>query len=249
MPVSGRSGADGSFSTPTSTTSNHLLGPKVAERVIQIRDHLPEREFTNLHQLQDIRGIGEDKFASIMDAFNKPSSHLLTDALEQSESGSKPPGLLIPQTTYLESSQAYNILCTSAYALRELVSAQLMQLARGMNLSAVVQKMLDQSMQQAFIESYDNRDSGAALALALWLYQFKADDCFPFARALDACNRYIGPAVQTSGYQLQLWIIKPLEQSLLFPNGAPSALPVVGDQSECSVTLWLGHLAPEAPTP
>ena len=222
-----------------------LIGKKVAARILDTRDHLGDGIFTHLHQLRDIRGVGADKFASIMEVFNRPSSQKLIDALNQTGLSVDSARLLVPQTGYVQSVVAYEELTGNAYIFREHIASRLATLARQMGHTPLAEKMLEQSMQHAFIEPYDNNDSGAALALALWLYQFKADECFPFPKALDACRAYIGHSTRSGSSPMQLWLIKPLDQTLLYPGGAPAALPVVGHEAERSLTLWLAHLDPE----
>jgi hypothetical protein len=228
-------------SDPGARSHDHLIGQKVAARILETRNLLPGMAFSTLGQLRDIRGLGEDKYRAILKAFSRPSASVLTDALAQAKLPGQSRAHLYPLTTYPSDEASYQELITTPYALKEWVTTHLLAYAGRRGHGALVCKMLDQSIQQAFVEGSDNSDSGAALALALWLYQFQADDCFPFPAALEACTRYIGPAAGEGPF-MRLWLIKPLDQGLLFAGGGPAAWPVAGHDGERSVTVWLGGM-------
>jgi competence ComEA-like helix-hairpin-helix protein len=41
------------------------IGPAMAQRIVEFRHHLPNKQFTRLNQLQHIRGIGNKTFETI----------------------------------------------------------------------------------------------------------------------------------------------------------------------------------------
>ena len=220
----------------------YFLGHKVAERILEMRENLPGRRYSNLKQLRDVRGLGADKFKTILQSFNLPSALLFVNSLYEKKILSKNNWTLQPHTLFFEEREEYQEHAHDPCRLKAKVQDLLATLAQKHECSAAESRLVHHLIENAFPDAYTNSTDEAALALALWFYQFDADNWFSQERIREECQTYFSLYRGSHPWRMDLYLLKPFDHSLLLQGLAPKALPVVCTEAELSITIWLSGL-------
>lgn len=223
-------------------SQDYFLGHKVAERILEMRDHLPSKRYTNLKQLRDVRGLGADKFKTILEVFNLPSALLFVNGLYEKGILSQNNWTLQPYTIFFEEKDAFLEKTRTPCLLKTQVQKMLSGMAQKRELPNAERRLLHHLIEHAYPDAYDNQTEDAALALALWFYQFDADNWFSFERIREECQNYFRLYQGSHPWRMDLYLLKPFDHSLLMNGLAPKSLPVVCVEAELSVTIWLSGL-------
>lgn len=221
---------------------DYFLGHKVAERILEMREILPGKRYSNLKQLRDVRGLGSDKFKTILQSFNLPSAQLFVNGLYEKKVLSKDNWTLQPHTLFFEKRAEFLEITHDSCRLKSRVQNMLAELAQKHERPVAERRLLHHMTESAFSDTYTNSTDEAALALALWFYQFDADNWFTIEKIQEECQTYFGLYRGSHTWRMDLHLLKPFDHSLLIDGLAPKALPVVCAEAELSVTIWLSGL-------
>lgn len=217
-------------------TKDYGIGPVVAGRIIKRRKELPRWRFTELSQLNGIKGFGQDKFEDLVDTFSISSAEHLRYVIE-----SKPILYENFPFTYhainFSDDQEFQEQTADEASLRKLVASHIEHLASRKN---VAEKDLAKARAQiasAYIEKFFTAFQGA-YAWAVWFYGFDADNWFGFDQMRIPLESYL----YENGDDPALYLFKGFENKLILRGISVLDLPVVVHPVEKTVYLWAAEL-------
>ncbi|MEM6804241.1 MAG: hypothetical protein AAF696_22745 [Bacteroidota bacterium] len=212
------------------------IGAVVAGRIIRKRKTLPRWRFTELSQLNDIKGFGQDKLEDLAETFSLNSAERLLYIIRTS------PILYenFPFTYWaitFEDDKSFKAATESEDRLRSLVKSQISNLSTRQELSNENQQKAQDQIQHAYIEEFNTAFLGA-YAWAVWFYGFDADNWFGFDQMRIPLEAYLSE----SDAEPMFYLFKGFENSLITRGITVLDLPVVVNPAEKTVYLWTAEL-------
>jgi hypothetical protein len=204
---------------------------------------LPFRRFTDLQQLDDIRGVGAGTLQDLVYSFGTTAAAYFKREMYASGTIYETNWPLEYFRYELPDAAAFNALANDVTALRTFVidKVQTESTAKGLPSSATNQMV--QELQSAYPDYYSNGSYEAAYALALWFYRFDADNWFSWARIQEQTTAYFDYHMGGNPWQMDLYLFKGFVNRGLVPPGISAKdLPIVVNRAEQSVTFWISAL-------
>ncbi|MEL6253725.1 MAG: hypothetical protein AAFR87_17080 [Bacteroidota bacterium] len=217
-------------------TKDYGIGPVVAGRIIRQRKTLPGWRFTELSQLNGIKGFGQDKFEDLLDTFSISSAEHLQYVIQSTPILFENFPFTFHAITF-ESDKEFKDETKDDTKLRNLVAANIEHLATREKISeGDIQKAKDQ-IGSAYIEKLYTPFLGA-YAWAVWFYGFDADNWFGFDQMRIPLEAYLSE----SDTDPVLHLFKGFDNGLIVRGISVLDLPVVVNPVEKTVYLWTAEL-------
>ncbi len=219
-----------------------IFTTKVAKRILEVRNSLPNAQFQSLEQIDAIPGVGPDKIEDLTYTFGRPAS-------EAFESNLFEKGLLYENWTVVryefasETDEAYRAIVDNPAAFRNTVH----QLATRASMetqghASEEAERITGSILTDYIDTYTNSTPEAALAFALWFYRVDADNWFSFNRMLAETTLFFD--YHSDAYSpIELRLFKGFDNNVLINLVNPKDLAITVNDAERVITLWVVGLA------
>jgi len=210
------------------------IGPTVAKRIIDRRWELPSRRYTELSQLEDIKGFGQDKLDDLVESFNLPSAERFKMRLFQQRILFENFDLQY-QIIRLPGDHSLQQVIKDPVLLREQVLEAVAAFLEGENEDA------RQQLEQAYVDPYLSANV-ASYAMALWFYKFDEDNWFTFDRIRTEIAHYLDLSFEYAPGPVLL-MVKGFDQALVMRSGITVLdIPVVVNASENAIYCWFAQL-------
>lgn len=215
------------------------IGEKVAERILKARNDLPGRHFQNLKQVEAVPGLGKDKILDLMHAFKKPAAQAFRSSMYN--------GVILNNweleyfTSIFENEAAFQEIIDSKSSLAEFVGDQVEQISLERYSNSKAAELAGELVERCYDEYFPDSHFGA-YALALWFYQFDADNWFSFERVLKETEKYLNFYPEWED-RLELHLYKGFDNTGVLVDPVTQVdLPVVINRGERAITIWTCQL-------
>lgn len=212
------------------------IGEAVAQRIIQRREELPNRRFTQLSELDNIAGLGKDKIDDLVQFCSIPRAELFLRAMRS---------YVLPSNFELAYTsipfEAAEPFLDSEEIFREWLMSKILEgFAREEKLTEEDLFKLAMQLQNAYVDEYEDGYIGS-FAFALWFMRYDADNWFTFEQVREQTERYLQSPFTGDNQFLQFY--KGVENGRFFTGGiAVKDLPVTFNYDEQTYTIWVGRL-------
>lgn len=215
---------------------------QLARRVLQTRDALPGRRFTEIAQIDAIPGVGPDKMDDLEFTFGTPAAEALERSLFDT-------GLLLENWTLLryewqlETQEEYRAIVDDAEQFRETVLRLAVRAAMETNGFTDEEALRAcASIRTAYVDAYTNSTEEASIAFALWFYRFDADNWFTFDEMQALMADYFAYHAWPFA-NMELRLFKGFDNHAFFSLITSTDLAVTVNDAEQVITLWVVGLA------
>jgi hypothetical protein len=215
------------------------IGEKVAEHLLKARTELPGRRFGNLKQVEDVPGVGKDKILDLMHAFRQPAAQAFHSGMYN--------GVILNNweleyfTSIFEDDTAFQKVIDSKSSLAEFISEQVEQISLERYSNSKAAELAGELVERCYDEHFPDSHFGA-YALALWFYQFDADNWFSFDRVLKETEKYLNFYPEWED-RLELHLYKGFDNTGVLVDPVTQVdLPVVINRGERAITIWTCQL-------
>lgn len=216
---------------PNSGGTGSSIGEVVAKRILAHRNTLIPRFFREFSQLDDVQGLGPDKFKDLAYTFRHTAAEEFTHKLFHG---------VIHENWKIErhdrvfsDAELFQQISHDPLQLRKVIGEMLLEIAetkfKGDNLLNLVPYLLTDT----YLDHYQTQDAGK-YAWALWWYRFDSDNWFSFDRICAAIADYLGTYWNE---EIELVLVKGFQGGRLWRSGVTD-LPVTLNKAEQTISLW-----------
>ncbi|MEM7572766.1 MAG: hypothetical protein AAF433_07690, partial [Bacteroidota bacterium] len=115
--------------------------------------------------------------------------------------------------------------------------------AREREVTEAARAAMLQELENAYIDDYHNSSPNATYALALWFYEFDADNWFSWEGIQEQTAVYFDHNSTTYPWFMELYFFKGFtNRGIVNPGICPEDLPVVVNHAEQSISFWVSAL-------
>jgi len=235
---------DGTIKDDPSDGPGRTIGRTVAHRILRTRNELrPFRRFTEFEQLDRIPGIGEGTIKDLVYTFGIPAAQAFRDRM-YSDSIIYEANWPLEFFRYeIEDLEAFNELASNETAFREWLVQRVGELCGERQVKEKDCDSMLEDLREAYLDKYFNGTPAAGYALALWFYQFDADNWFSWDRIQEVCIDYFNHHGGAYPWEMELRLMRGFTQrGIIQPGITPDALPVVFNWPEQCITIWFSAL-------
>ena len=224
---------------PGTGTGKYVIGEVVAQRILDQRNLLTGRQFTDIEQLMDIQGMGVDKFHDLVYTFSVPAAEAFKEGMYTNVIGEN--WILEAHTTRFEDSTEFMNLVNDPEAYQKWLAKEIGEIAEEKygikNAGKIARKMLNHSCPVDY-------ESGhlASYAFALWFYRFDQDNWFGFEDVREQAELYLD-FMPNPEERIALSMYVGFEnRNFLAHSVTVTDLPVVVNYAEQAITIWTAQL-------
>ena len=169
---------DGTIRDDPSDGPGTTMGRILAARILRERNKLPTRRFTDLEQIDKIRGVGPGTIKDLVYSFGVSADEAFQTSMYESRTIYQENWPLEYFRFPFEDQKDFSALAQDNEKMRTFIIEKVEEVCQERSVAEEkCQEMLDE-LQAAYIDSYSNSTPIAGYALALWFYDFDADNWF-----------------------------------------------------------------------
>jgi len=235
---------DGTIKDDPSDGPGYTIGRQLADRILRTRKELkPFGRFTEFEQLDNIPGLGRGTLQDLVYSFGTSAAQAFRDYMYGEYVIYEANWPLEFFRYEIEDKATFNEIARNDERFREWMGQQIGQLCGKRGVKEKDCNSMLQDLQTAYIDRYFNGTPAAGYALALWFYQFDADNWFSWERIQEACIRYFNHHSGAYPWEMELRLLRGFTQrGIIQPGITPDALPVVFNWPEQCITIWVSAL-------
>lgn len=226
------------WKTSDKDADEYGLGETVAQRIIDARNSLERKKFTDLSAFEEIPGLGHEKLKDIVSTFSIPAADLFLRDMRKGviQSNFELTYYSIP----FDQPASFEAVVSNPRLFKYTVAKYAKELAsEGVSQEKLV--AAEESLRSSYVETYKNGFVGS-YAFALWFFRFDADNWFTFEQVRTCTESYLDITLLSSDRQ-ELHLFKGFQAGEILVGGiCPEDLPVVVNHDEHLITLWGGQL-------
>ncbi|MFK7797737.1 MAG: hypothetical protein AB8E82_09795 [Aureispira sp.] len=233
---------DGSIQDDPVDGHGNTMGTTLAARILAVKNNLPSRRFEDLEEIDAIQGVGVGTIQDLVYSFGQIADAAFKKALY--ESGTLQENWPIAYFRYtIQDSTLFEQTVNDPNSLRIFVLNKVLAEGQANAVPEVEQEQMLEEVAMAYIDTYSNSTPAAAYALALWFYQFDADNWFSWEQIQAQTIAYFEHNMQTHPWMMDLHLLKGfVNRGILKPGVSAKDLPVVVNWAEQSISFWVSAL-------
>jgi len=219
------------------------ISANLAARILRERSRFGFRGFTDFAQIDGIRGVGDGTVQDLLCTFNVSAAAAFQQKMYDDHVIYRENWPLEFFRYEIEDKEEFEKMVFDDQLLRNFVGEKIIELSeqRGVDQALCDQMVTDISA--AYIDKYSNSIPTANIALALWFYEFDADNWFSWERILEVTAYYLDYYARTNNSEMELRFFKGfVNRGIIQPGITPDDLPVVLNYAEQCVTIWFSTL-------
>lgn len=234
---------DGTIQDDPSDGPGSTMGPALAARILRERNLLPSRRFSDLEEIDRISGVGPGTIKDLVYSFGISADEAFQKSMYESGTIYQENWPLEFFRFTIEDKDTFTTLAQDQEKLRAFVLEKVDEVSKEREVTDEnIGKMLQQ-LKGAYIDNYSNSSPTASYALALWFYEFDADNWFSWEGIQEQTLGYFDHNAATYPWFMDLYFFKGFQNLGIIPPGiCPDDLPVVVNWAEQTVTFWISGL-------
>lgn len=230
---------DGSIQDDPTDGPGNTLGRTLAARIIRTKNTLPKSRFTDFNQVANIQGIGQGTLDDLVFSFGDAAAEYFRTQMYANNVIYEENWPLQYYRTVIEDKNEFTHVISDPERLKEWVAGTVKEYCESSKRDC--SEMLSQ-LQNAYIDQYHNSSPTAAYALALWFYEFDADNWFSWERIQEQTLKYFDYHMGAYPWYMELYFFKGVKQNLIKPGICPDDLVMVVNWPERAITIWVSAL-------
>lgn len=224
---------------PETGTGRYVIGEVVAQRILDRRNSLPGHRFSELRQLDDIRGLGNDKIHDLIFSMSVPAADAFRNALYLNVIREN--WLVDHHSVRFEDEQQFLDLVSDQKIFRDWIEGQAACMARDRTHDSRLHAEVRRRLRESSLETYEIGEVGA-MALAMWFYKVDADNWFNFEQVLRETRLFIDFMPDFLD-RTELRVFEGFRnQGILAGPVTVTGLPVTVNFSEQIISIWTVQL-------
>lgn len=235
---------DGTIKDDPADGPGYTLGRKLAGRILRTRNALrPIPRFRKFEEFDSIPGVGPGTIDDLVYTFGTPAAEafrtrMYTDAVIYEANWP------LEYFRYpIANKTQFQELAANEEAFHNWVAEKVGELCGEREVSEENCSLMQADLGNAYVDTYHNTTPAPAYALALWFYEFDADNWFSWERIQEACHTYFDHHGGLYPWEMQLRFFKGFtNRGIIQPGITPDDLPVVVNWPEQCITLWFSAL-------
>ena len=234
---------DGTIQDDPSDGPGKTLGRTLAARILRERNLLPRRRFSSLEQIDNIRGVGPSTLQDLVYSFGKTADETFRNSMYESGTIYQENWPLEYFRYAFEDQETFRSLVQDKAQLRTFIQDKVLEVSQEREVAQDNCDAMLADLEKAYIDTYSNSTPIAGYALALWFYDFDADNWFSWERIQEQTIAYFDHNMNTDEWSMDLHLFKGfINRGIIQPGISPNALPVVVNWAESSITFWISEL-------
>lgn len=232
---------NGPIEDDPSDGAGRTIGPTLAARILRERNNLRWRRFREFEELDAIAGVGEGTIKDLAYSFGKTAAQAFQEQMYDGTIYRENWTLEYEQTTF-DKQETFTGLVNDEAAFRVWMEAKVREIAAERGVEEEKIKTMTSQISSTYMDTYFNGTPAAGYALALWFYEFDADNWFSWEGIQKPTEAYFS---HHSGYpwEMELRFFKGFKQlGIIRPGITPEDLPVVVNWPERAITIWFSAL-------
>lgn len=234
---------DGTIKDDPSDGPGNTVGRTLAARILRERSQLPRRRFTDLEQIDNIRGVGPGTMEDLVYSFGISADESFQKSMYESNTIYKENWPLEYFRFTIEDQKKFSAIAQDHEKLRQFVKEKVDEVAAERAVTSENAREMADQLKTAYIDTYSNSTPIASYALALWFYEFDADNWFSWERIQEQTIGYFNHNSNTYPWFMDLYFFKGFRnRGIVSPGISPEDLPVVVNWAEQAITFWVSEL-------
>lgn len=234
---------DGTIQDDPADGPGNTLSRTTAARILRERNLMPRRRFTDLAEIDQIRGVGPATMEDLVYSFGKSADEAFRQSMYESGTIYEENWPLEFFRYTIEDEEIFRNTAQDKILLRRFIEEKVAEACEMRQVPAEDCEAMLRELNEAYIDTYSNSTPAAGYALALWFYEFDADNWFSWERIQEQTLRYFDHNGKTDPWFMELHLFKGFRNRGLIPPGiSPDDLPVVVNWAEQAITYWVSAL-------
>lgn len=234
---------DGTIQDDPSDGPGTAMGRTLAARILRERNQLPRRRFADLAEIDAIRGVGPGTIKDLVYSLGRSADQTFKQSMYDS-------GTIYAENWPLEyfrytfdDQSEFSALAQDNARLRTFVRDKVAEVCGEKNVPNAQRDEMLADVDNAYIDDYSNSTQVAAFALALWFYEFDADNWFSWEGIQAQTESYFNHNASAYPWFMDLHMFRGFVNRGIVPSGiCPPDLPVVANWAEQSISFWISAL-------
>lgn len=234
---------DGTIMDDPADGPGRVFGPALAARILRTKNELPRRQFSSFEEIDAIRGVGPDVIQDLVYSFGKTADETFRNSMYET-------GTIYMENWPLEyfrfeigDKDTFYELTHNREQLRQFIMEKVAQVSKERGVSAENTEAMLTDLKQAYIDDYSNSTPIASYALALYFYDFDADNWFSWDTIQKQTLGYFDHYMNTNNWSMELFQFRGFRnRGIIEPGIAPEVLPVVATEAELAISFWITAL-------
>ena len=235
---------DGTIQDDPSDGPGNTMGRTLAARILRVRNEIrPFRRFMEFSQLDDIKGVGEGTLKDLVYSFGTSAAAAFRNRMYDDSVIYEANWPLEYFRYEFDDSEAFNELAHDKEAFRSWVAERIAEISTEREVDVEKRDLMVADINNAYIDTYHNTIPAPGYALALWFYEFDADNWFSWERIQEACIFYFDYYSGSHPWDMELRFFKGFtNRGIIQPGISAEDLPVVVNWPEQAITIWFSEL-------
>lgn len=219
------------------------IGATLAARILRERQKYGFRGFTAFEQLDQIKGVGEGTIKDLVYTFSDTAAEAFRSKMYDDMVIYRENWPLEYFRYEIEDKEEFEKMAFDDALFRSFVEEKIVALSEERGIDQAHCTKMVENIKTTYIDRYNNSISAPIYALALWFYEFDADNWFSWERIQEATAVYFDHHAGSDLGEMELRFFKGFrDEGIIRPGITPDDLPVVINWAEQCVTLWFSAL-------
>ena len=236
---------DGPIQDDPSDGAGNTIGPVVARRILKVRNETYRGRFTDISQLDDVKGVGEDTMQDLVYSFGTTAAQDFQNRMYDDYTIFRenwPLEFFRTELTF-DDEEGFEKFVRDEAAFRTWVYEKVKEISDEREVSEENRDAMLADIKTGYIDTYNNSIQTPGFALALWFYEFDADNWFGWETIQHQTLAYFDYHMQDRNWEMELRFFRGfVNRGIIQPGIAASDLPVVVNWPEQCITLWFSAL-------
>ena len=234
---------DGTIQDDPSDGPGTTMGRTLAARILRERNQLARRRFSDLEEIDQISGVGPGTLKDLVYSFGVSADEAFRKGMYSSGTIYEENWPLEFFRFTIEDQKEFSAMAQDKEQLRRFVLEKFATVCADRSLPAKAAEAMSLELQKAYIDQYSNSSPTASYALALWFYEFDADNWFSWEQIQTQTQGYFDHNANAYPWFMDLYFFKGFRNRGIIPPGiSPEDLSVVVNWAEQSITFWISAL-------
>ena len=234
---------NGTIQDDPSDGPGRAMGRKLAAKILRAKSLLPRRRFTEFEQLDRVPGVGPGMIQDLVYSCGISAAQAFQNAMYDENVIYRENWPLEFFRFTFDAADQFQELVQDEELFRVYVCDRLEQLCSEREVAEDTCRPMLEALATAYIDTYSNSTPAPAYALALWFYEFDADNWFSWERIQEQTERYINFHMDSNNWEMELRFFRGVQQAGIIPVGiTPTDLPVMVNMPERAITIWFSTL-------
>ena len=235
---------DGSIKDDPSDGNGRTMGRALAARILRARNAiLPFKRFSDFDQLDKIPGVGEGTINDLIYSFGTSAAQAFKSRMYDENVIFEANWPLEYFRFVIDDKSTFEETVSNKASFRNFVCDQIAAISEQRELKEKDTEVMLQEISMGYLDDYHNSTPAPAYALALWFYEFDADNWFSWEKIQEVCQTYFDHHSGANPWDMELRFFKGFKNRGIIPQGiSPDDLPVVVNWPEQAITIWVSEL-------